>query len=97
MDDEGIPIGGYASLGRRGNLVAANSSFVLVTDTVADRDTCASLGTEDCADQHWGAPWQGGVHFVMADGSVRSISYAVDGLNLALMLNSNDGQTYTLP
>jgi len=95
--DEAITIGGYASVGRRGNLDGTDNSFVLVTDVIADRDTCATLGTQDCPDAHWGAPWQGGVHFVMADGSVRSVSYSVAGLQLALMLNSNDGQTYTLP
>lgn len=93
--DEAIPIGGYASLGRRGNFDGTDNSFVLVTDVIADHDTCPT--NQDCPDQHWGAPWQGGVYFVMGDGSVRSVNYSVPGLTLALMLNSNDGQPYTLP
>jgi prepilin-type N-terminal cleavage/methylation domain-containing protein len=93
--DEAIPIGGYGSLGRRGNYDGTDSSFVLVTDVIADRDNCPT--SQDCPDQHWGAPWSGGVHFVMGDGAVRSISYSVSGTQMALMLNSNDGQVTNLP
>jgi len=93
--DEAITIGGYGSLGRRGNYDATNGSFVLVTDTAATRDTCPT--NMDCSDQHFGAPWSGGVHFVMADGSVRSIAYNIDSLLLALMLNSNDGAVANIP
>jgi prepilin-type N-terminal cleavage/methylation domain-containing protein len=95
--DEAIPIGGYASLGRRGNYDTTNASFVLVTDTQAVYGACGSTGTVYCSDQHFGAPWGGGVHFVMGDGAVRSVNYNIDPLTLGLILNSNDGQVANLP
>jgi hypothetical protein len=93
--DEAIPIGGYASLGGRGNYDATDNSFVLVTDTNATIDNCPT--SMNCPDTHFGAPWSGGVLFVMSDGAVRSISYSVSGLTLGLMLNSNDGQVANIP
>ena len=93
--DETIPIGGFAGLGRRGNYDSTDSSFVLVPDVQAIYQGCpASLY---CSDQHFGAPWGGGVHFVMGDGSVRSVNYSITGLQLAIMLNPNDGEPTIIP
>jgi Protein of unknown function (DUF1559). len=91
--DEAITIGGYGSLGRRGNFNTLDNSYVLVTD----RNATIDVPPLNVADHHFGAPWSGGVHFLLADGSVRLIRYSIDGLTLALFLNGSDGQTVNLP
>jgi prepilin-type N-terminal cleavage/methylation domain-containing protein len=91
--DEGIPIGGFGSLGRRGNFNALDNSFVLVSDTNATIDSPPL----NVADHHFGAPWTSGVHFLMGDGSVRHVRYSIEGLQLAILLNAADGQVNNLP
>jgi prepilin-type N-terminal cleavage/methylation domain-containing protein/prepilin-type processing-associated H-X9-DG protein len=91
--DEAIPVGGYGSLGRRGNFNASDNSFVLVTDQNATIDSPPL----NVADHHFGSPWPSGVNFVMCDGSVRNVNFSISGLQLALMLNAADGQPTTLP
>jgi prepilin-type N-terminal cleavage/methylation domain-containing protein len=90
--DEAITIGGYGSLGRRGNFNNLDNSFVLVTDKNATID----VAPLNCADHHFGSPWSGGVHFLVADGSVRLVKFSIDGLTLALFLNAADGQVVNI-
>jgi len=92
--DEAITQGGFGGINRRGNYDATDNSFVLVTDTNATIDNCPT--SMNCADQHFGSPWQSGVYFVLGDGSVRLVSYSIGGLQLGLFLNSNDGQVVNL-
>src|SRR5262249_45046033 len=79
--DECIPIGGHGSLGRRGNYNTLDNSFVLTPDRNATIDSPPL----NVADHHFGSPWSGGVHFVMCDGSVRTVNFNIDGLQLALL------------
>ena len=91
--DESIVIGGYGSLGRRGNFNTLDNSYVLVTD----KNAAVDVAPLNCADHHFGSPWSGGVHFLLADGSVRLVRFSVDGLTLALFLNASDGQVTNVP
>jgi prepilin-type N-terminal cleavage/methylation domain-containing protein len=91
--DESIVIGGYGSLGRRGNFNTLDNSYVLVTDRNAQVD----VPPLNVADHHFGSPWAGGVHFLLADGSVRLVPFTISGLNLALLLNAADGQVTNVP
>jgi len=85
--DESIVTGGWGGTGRRGNDNSANdatgrASFILVRDNTANSPTQS---------EHFGAPWTGGAHFAMADGSVRSVSYSVSPDKLCFALNPQDG------
>ena len=86
--DEAIAQGGWGGLARRGNFNTSLNSYVLVTDTNAAID----VSPLNIADHHYGAPWGGGVHFLMGDGSVRSLGYSVTGRSLALLLHPQDGE-----
>jgi prepilin-type N-terminal cleavage/methylation domain-containing protein len=92
-NDEGLAIGGYGSLGRPGNYAQSTISFSLVSDSNATLEQPPL----NIMDRKFGAPWSSVVHFVMGDGSVRSVSYSVEPLQIALMLESRDGQPNNLP
>jgi prepilin-type N-terminal cleavage/methylation domain-containing protein len=105
--DEAIIQGGWGGTGRRGNNNGNNDQtglddFFLIPDTLlANWNDCGNphpqtgrVGT--CHSNKFGAPWGGGVHFLMGDGAVRSVSYQVVPLQLCLALNPNDGQPSVL-
>jgi prepilin-type N-terminal cleavage/methylation domain-containing protein len=91
--DEAICQGGWGGLGRRGNFNTNENSFVLVPDRTAAID----VPPLNVADHHYGAPWSGGVHFLMGDGSVRSVNFNITGRQLALLLHPADGLVNDLP
>jgi prepilin-type N-terminal cleavage/methylation domain-containing protein len=91
--DESIVQGGYGGTARAGNDVQTNdaaglSSYVLVQDLPSE--------VNPVENQHFGGPFPGGVLFVMADGSVRTISYGVPPQTLCYLLAPDDGQVVTL-
>jgi prepilin-type N-terminal cleavage/methylation domain-containing protein len=91
--DESIVQGGWGGTARAGNDVQTNdaaglSSYVLVQDLPSEVNPPQT--------QHFGGPFPGGVLFVMADGSVRTIPYGVSPQTLCYLLAPNDGQTVSL-
>jgi prepilin-type N-terminal cleavage/methylation domain-containing protein len=56
------------------------------------RDAPNNGGNSNC----WGAPFSGGVPFVMCDGSVRLISYSVNTTYFSYALNYNNGTPFSL-
>jgi hypothetical protein len=86
--DEAIVQGGWGGTGRRGNNNGSNNSagqrdYILVRD---------NLPNSPVHNNHFGGPFEGGVLFVMGDGSVRNLSYSVTPANLCFMLNPTDGR-----
>jgi hypothetical protein len=101
--DEAIIQGGWGGTGRSGNSNGSNNqagrdSFVLIADTLlANWNNCGSPHPQTgqiniCHNAHFGAPWGGGVHFLMGDGAVRLIGYTIAPQQLCFALNANDGQ-----
>ena len=91
--DEALTCGGYGGNARLGNYDTTDIGIVLVTDANATIDSPPL----NVSDRHFGAPWSGGVHFVMGDGSVRSVGYSVNGQQLAWMLDAADAQPTNVP
>jgi prepilin-type N-terminal cleavage/methylation domain-containing protein len=100
--DECILEGGWGGTGRSGNSNGNNeqgapgtnpllgqASFILVRDKNDNNQPIQH-------NAHFGGPWGGGVHFLMGDGSVRSIGYSITPSALGWTLNSTDGQVVTL-
>jgi prepilin-type N-terminal cleavage/methylation domain-containing protein len=90
--DESIVLGGYGGNGRLGNNVfsdddAGVASFLLVRDNRADDPPHA---------EHFGSPFPSGVPFVLCDGSVRTVSYSINPVQLRNALNPQDGQVVNL-
>jgi prepilin-type N-terminal cleavage/methylation domain-containing protein len=90
--DESIVLGGYGGNGRLGNNDPSDNaqglaSFLLVRDNRDDDPPHA---------EHFGGPFAGGVLFVMCDGSVRSLGYSIDPVQLRNALNPQDGQVLNL-
>src|SRR5262249_26700808 len=77
--DECIPIGGYGSLGRRGNYNNLDNSFILVPD----RNSTIDSPPLNVADHHFGSPWAGGGPFLMCDRSARHVRFYILRLPLA--------------
>jgi prepilin-type N-terminal cleavage/methylation domain-containing protein len=71
--DEGIFSGGYGGTSRDNN--GGTNNLI--------RDFKGNGGNGD----HFGAPFAGGVPFVLADGSVRMISYSIDSTHFGYALN----------
>jgi len=97
--DESIVQGGWGGTGRRGNSAntsdaAGQATFNMVSDAqlLTSNNTCPL-----CHNDHFGAPWSSGVHFLMGDGSVRQLPYGTDPLQLAYALHPNDGNSQNLP
>jgi prepilin-type N-terminal cleavage/methylation domain-containing protein len=92
-NDQGILQGGWLGTGRPGNRnfnPTARATFILVRD-----DVLPPLPLEHYyAD--FGGPFPSGVHFLLADGSARSVSFNISPDMLCLALNPNDGQTVNL-
>jgi type II secretory pathway pseudopilin PulG len=90
--DEAIIQGGWGGTGRRGNDINSNdaagvASFYLVRDNLANNPV---------HNEHYGAPWSGGVHFALSDGSVRSVSFTIDATKLCVSLCPVDGAVANL-
>jgi prepilin-type N-terminal cleavage/methylation domain-containing protein len=91
--DESIVQGGWGGTARAGNDVGSNdnagvSSYVLVRDL--------PLEVNPLQNQHFGGPYAGGVLFVLADGSVRTIKYTIAPQTLCYLLDPADGQVVVL-
>jgi prepilin-type N-terminal cleavage/methylation domain-containing protein len=87
--DESIVQGGNGGTARNGNSLGGNdaaslASYILVQD---NQGTAA----DSVQNNHFGGPFPGGVLFVMADGSVRNISYNIDPQTLCYLLQPSDG------
>jgi prepilin-type N-terminal cleavage/methylation domain-containing protein len=95
-NDQGILQGGWLGTGRPGNGVftndeAARSTFILVRD-----DVFLVAPPAGPVFGQFGGPFSNGVHFLMADGSARSVTYNIEPVILCYSLNTNDGQTVNL-
>jgi hypothetical protein len=91
--DESIVQGGWGGAARAGNDIQTNdaaglSSYVLVRDL--------PLEVNPPQTQHFGGPYAGGVLFVLADGSVRTVKYTITPQTLCYFLDPADGQVINL-
>jgi prepilin-type N-terminal cleavage/methylation domain-containing protein len=87
--DESIVQGGNGGTARNGNNVGSNdaagrASYILVHDNLGRPG-------DPVQNNHFGGPFPAGVLFVMADGSVRSITYGITPDLLCYLLHPNDG------
>jgi prepilin-type N-terminal cleavage/methylation domain-containing protein len=87
--DESIVQGGNGGTARNGNNVgsddaAGRASYILVLDN-------QGATGDPVQNNHFGGPFPGGVLFVMADGSIRSLGYSVSPDVLCYLLAPNDG------
>jgi prepilin-type N-terminal cleavage/methylation domain-containing protein len=87
--DESVVQGGNGGFSRNGHQLggadaASLADYILIADNI-DNGTGAEHN-------HFGGPFPGGVLFVMADGSVRSINYSIAPLTLCFLIQPDDGQ-----
>jgi prepilin-type N-terminal cleavage/methylation domain-containing protein len=91
--DESIVQGGWGGAARAGNDIQTNDAAGLVSYVLV-RDQPSEVNPPQT--QHFGGPFTGGVLFVMADGSVRTISYNIAPQMLCYLLAPDDGQAVAL-
>jgi prepilin-type N-terminal cleavage/methylation domain-containing protein len=97
--DAGFMRGGHLGTGRRGNHIQTSDAAGLATFTLL-RDAPArapdSPAFTNTPNYRFGGPHTSTTLFVLADGSVRNLSYSVSTLALCHALNPDDGQTTPL-
>jgi prepilin-type N-terminal cleavage/methylation domain-containing protein len=84
--DEGILSGNWGGTGRSGNVSAPNGSG----SPAYLQDSTYGPGN------YWGSPYSGGGQFLLGDGSVRSIPYSIDRVQLRYLLDPADGNAVNL-
>jgi prepilin-type N-terminal cleavage/methylation domain-containing protein len=86
--DESIVQGGQGGTGRIGHSATSHDAAGLASYVLVRDNTTNNPRENGC----YGGPFAGGVLFVMADGSVRSISYSIPPQTLCYLIQPDDGQ-----
>jgi len=92
--DEPILIGGAGGAARCGVALYQDRHGLL--DLVAGPSMVFPNG-DYCGGGNWGAPSAAGVQFLLADGSVRNLSFSTDSTVMRRLIQPRDGEVVTLP